>query len=393
MKIDHFAKHSALAWLAVGFWTGIAAAANPKQAVEAARQFFSKPRVIRLDLEFGSNELNSLRSQPRTYVKAKLVEDGKTTYTDVAVHLRGAAGSSRGVDDKPGLTINMDKFHPGQRFHGMDKWHLCNSVQDPSYVSELICGEIMRDAGVPASRISHAWVTINGRARGLYYIKEGYDSLFLHTHIGHADGNIYDGGFLQDIDGDLKLVYGKNGLPDRQDLKALHAAANEGDLKKRLGKMENLLDVDRFISYVCLEVIFHDWDGYPLNRNNYRIYHDPKRNKIIFIPSGMDQMYGDLHFALRPHFQGRIAQAWVEIPEGKERYYKRMKEIITTVYKPQDRVRRLDELSRVLRDGVRPYDAGLAEDVPRQIDRLKHAIPERGKVIERLIKERESRQR
>lgn len=386
-------KHATLTWLAVGLCSCLAGAADPKQSVEAAHRFFSQPRVVRLDIELGPKELDSLRREPRTYVKAKLVEDAKTTYTDVAVHLRGAAGSFRGVDDKAGLTLNMDKFSPGQRFHGMDKWHLCNSVQDPSYVSELICGEIMRDAGVPASRIAHAWVTINGQARGLYYIKEGYDSLFLRTHLGHAEGNIYDGGFLQDIDAELKLIYAKNGRPDRQDLKALNAAANEGDLKKRLAQLENLLDVDRFLSYVCLEVIFHDWDGYPLNRNNYRIYHDPKRNKIIFIPSGMDQMYGDLHLALRPHFPGRVAQAWVEIPEGKERYYRRMKEIITTIYKAPERVRRLDELSRALQDGVKRYDAGLANDLPHQINRLKHAIPERGKIVERLIKEREARQR
>jgi spore coat protein H len=25
-------------------------------------------------------------------------------------------------------------------FHGMDKFHLANSLQDPSYLSELLCG-------------------------------------------------------------------------------------------------------------------------------------------------------------------------------------------------------------------------------------------------------------
>ncbi len=53
--------------------------------------------------------------------------------------------------------------------------------------------------------------------------------------------------------------------------------------------MEKLLDVDRFISYVVCEMITVDWDGYPSKCNNYRIYHDPKTNKITFIPSGMDQ--------------------------------------------------------------------------------------------------------
>ncbi len=139
---------------------------SPEKDVEAARRFFSQVRVVRLNLDLSPKEMDSLRREPRQYVKAKLVENGITIYPDVAVHLRGAAGSFRGLDDKPALTFNMDRFQPGQRFHGLDKWHLCNSVQDASYVSELICREMMRDAGIPASRISYAWVTINRQARG-----------------------------------------------------------------------------------------------------------------------------------------------------------------------------------------------------------------------------------
>src|SRR5438046_6795441 len=99
----------------------------------------------------------------------------------------------------------------------MDKLHLTNSLQDPSYLAELICGELFRAAGVPASRVSHATVTINGRKRGLYYIKEGYDKLFLKRYFGNRDGNFYDGGFLRDIDQPLQLIMGKNDVKDRAD--------------------------------------------------------------------------------------------------------------------------------------------------------------------------------
>jgi spore coat protein CotH len=368
-------------------------AAEAQPDIEATRQFFAKLQIVRLDFQIGSQEMDSLRREPRVYVKAQLAENGAMTYKDVGVHLRGAVGSSRSIDDKAGLTINMDKFQKGQRFHGLDKWHLCNSVQDPSYVSEFICGEIMRDARVPAARISFAWVTINGRPRGLYYLKEAYDAQFLRTHIGHDEGNLYDGGFLQDLDANPKLIYSKNGLPDRKDLKVLVEAAREPDLNKRLARLHELLDMDRFLSYLCLEVIMHDWDGYPLNRNNFRIYHDIKRNKIVFIPSGMDQMFSDVNLAVRPPFNGMIARALVEVPEGKELYYKRMKEIITQEYKPLERVRRLEELAKFLQDGVRPFDGRLAQEIPHQINRLKQAIPERGKVIERQLKEREARQK
>src|SRR5206468_1723491 len=84
------------------------------------------------------NELS--RREPRKYVKATLKEGDKVVYKDVGVHLKGAAGSFRYIDDKPNVTVNMNKFGGTQLFHGMDKFHLTNSLQDPSYIEELICG-------------------------------------------------------------------------------------------------------------------------------------------------------------------------------------------------------------------------------------------------------------
>src|SRR5262249_3977764 len=285
-----------------------------------------------LSLELGPKELDSLRREARRYVKATLKEGDKIVYRNVGVHLKGAAGSFRGIDDKPNVTVNMNKFGIVQRFHGMDKFHLTNSLQDPSYLSELICGELFRAAGVPASRVSHALVSINGKPRGLFYIKEGYDRYFLQRHFGNNHGNFYDGGFLREIDQPLQLIRGKNDVKDRADLKALLAATRERDPKVRFQKLEKLLDMDKFISYLVVEVITWDWDGYPMNWNNYRIYHDPKRDKITFIPSGMDQMFGSTDGPVLPGFRGVVARAVVESPQGRERYLARMAEVMKKVY-------------------------------------------------------------
>src|SRR6185369_7291411 len=91
------------------------------------------------------------RGQRRTSVKAKVKEGGRV-YTNVAIHLKGAAGSFRPIDDNPGLTLNFDKFVHGQSFHGLDKFSLNNSVQDPSFLSEKICRELFEVAGVPVPR-------------------------------------------------------------------------------------------------------------------------------------------------------------------------------------------------------------------------------------------------
>lgn len=359
------------------------APAQPKPA-EEADALFNSGKVLEISIDLGPKELEALRREPRKYVAAT-VKEGDKVYRDVGVHLKGAAGSFRGIDDKPGLTLNMNKYVDGQLFHGIDKFHLANSVQDPSYLSELLCGELMRAAGVPASRVTHAIVTINGKRRGLYYLKEGYDKGFLTRHFKNHDGNLYDGGFLRDIDQPLQLLSTKNDVKDYADLKALNAAAREKDPAQRYQKLEQLLDMDKFISYLALEVIMWDWDGYPMNRNNYRIYHDPKRNKLIFIPSGMDQMFGDPNGPLFPNIQGFVARALLETPQGKQRFLDRTAEILRTIYNPDALVKRLDELQPRVQPALASIDQGAGKDYPNQVNRLRNSIRQRAKSLEQQL--------
>ncbi len=351
------------------------------KAAEESDAYFKNGKVLALELEIGPKEMDSLRREPRKYVKATLKADGQVVGKDVGVHLKGAAGSYRNVDDKPGLTINMDKFVPKQRFHGMDKFHLSNSVQDPSYLNELICGELFRAAGVPASRIHHATLVINGKKKGMYYLKEGYDKFFLKQHFSEDDGNFYDGGFLRDLDQGLQQISGKNDVKDQADLKALVAACRERDPAVRFEKVAKLLDMDRFISYLVLEGITCDWDGYPRNRNNYRVYHDPKTGKLTFIPSGMDQMFGNPGEAILPGYQGLVARAVIETPEGKKRYYERMAEIMKTAYNVDTLLKRLDELEARIQPALAGVDAGAGRDYKNQVNRLRGAIKERARSV------------
>jgi spore coat protein H len=374
-----------VALFAVLLACGVAARDGSTKSSKERDAFFRDGKVLHLSIEIDNPALESLRREPRKYVKAVLKE-GDRSFRDVGIHVKGAAGSWQGIDAKPGLTLNMDKFKDDQRFRGMDKFHLANSVQDPSYLSELICGELMRAAGVPASRIGHAVVTINGRPRGLYYVKEGYDAAFLEKHFGSSDGNFYDGGFLRDIDQSLDLIRTKKDVADRADLKALVAAAREPDKTKRFQRLEKLLELDSFISYMVVEAITWDWDGYPFKCNNYRVYHHPVKNKITFIPSGMDQMFADVHGPILPDFGGMVARGLLDTPEGRKRYIARAKEIMAKVYKSNDLIKRLDELEKRVQPELARIDPGAGRDYKNQVNRLREAIKQREKVVNEQLK-------
>ena len=355
-------------------------ATKPSKQVDAVDAFFKRDQVLTISIELSKEALDALRRNPREYVRATLTEAGHT-YQDIGVHLRGAAGSFRDIDDKPGLTLHTDKFVKHQRFYGMEKFHLTNSVQDPTYAMELLCGEMFREVGVPAARIQHAIVTLNGRCRGLYVLKEGYDKHFLNQHFKTSAGNFYDGGFLRDIDQPLDHSFGKQDVGDFADLKALFTAVQESDAPLRFQKLEQLLDMDRFISYLAMEAIVWDWDGYPMNRNNYRIYHLPKENKLVFIPSGMDQMFQNVGGPILLDFQGAVAQAVMRTPRGRERYVVRLREIMQGFYRVEARVKRLQDLEETLKPALTKLDAGAGNNYTNLMNGLRQAVQERANQV------------
>ena len=254
--------------------------------------------------------LDLLGRDPRKAVRAQLrVEEQE--FSDVGLHLKGAAGSWRDWNDKPGLTLSFNKFVKGQHFFGLEKLHLNNSVQDGSYFHELLANELALAMGVPACRCAHALVELNGRKVGLSVLKEGFDKTWLRRNFPKgAEGNLYDGGFCTDIDGELKLDTGADN--QRRDLKALVEACNQG-----YAAVESVVDVERFCANVALQVITTDWDGYVRKPNNYRVF-VPTKGKAVFIPHGMDQLWGNPEEALWQEWGGRVARVVLGHPKGKQ---------------------------------------------------------------------------
>ena len=118
---------------------------------ERSEPFFTNATLTHIRIHLDEPALTALRLHPRIYVRATVAE-GTLVYSNVGVHLKGQYGTFQGTDGKPSLTLKFDKFVRGQRFHGLDKLHLNNSVSDPSYLTELLCREPFRAAGVWLAR-------------------------------------------------------------------------------------------------------------------------------------------------------------------------------------------------------------------------------------------------
>jgi spore coat protein H len=307
---------------------------------------FTNGVVRRIQIEITPAELEKLKRDGRTYVQANLKE-GANVYTNAGLHLKGV-GSFRPIDDKPSFSIKFNKFISGQEFYGLSKVALNNSVQDLSYINEAFCTELFRSIGVPAGRVTHAWVELNGRKLGLYVLVEGINKDFLRRHFKTDNGNLYEG-YTQDINEELDQDNGKE--VTQADLRNLAKAASEPNAGERWLRLEKLLDLDRFISMMAGEIIMAHWDGYWINRNNYRIYND--QGRMVMFPHGLDNMWQQPEMPWRPTMSGLLTRAILMTPEGHARYRERITTILTSHFHVAQLTNRVNEIAARLRPEIK----------------------------------------
>src|SRR2546421_3312975 len=359
---------------------------------KAADELFTGP-VLQLRVEIPQEGMAVLRGYRQVWRQERperldvhaRVREGDQVYEDVAVHLKGSF-TFEPVDSKPSLTLNFDKFVPGRRFHGLSKIHLNNSVQDPTSLCEQLARGLFNELGVLTPRATPALVHLNGRDLGVCVLVEGANKSFVERNFGAtAKGNLYDGGASDgDVNKELKILSG-DPKSDRSDLKALVDAAAEKDPAKRLQRLEKVLDVENFITFAAMEATIVQWDGYCIGCNNYRVFHDEARDKIVFMPHGLDQLFGKSNspeMSLTPAFKGLVARALLSIPQPRERYFAKIEELSKKSIQTEALNARIDKLAERLRSSLDRQQRAELDDA---VDQLKARVAQRGASIARQL--------
>lgn len=369
------------AWLGVP----VACAGDPRRVCggcgepDGSAAFFAAGKVARIEIVLAAEALPVLRRDPHEYVRGTLREGG-AVFKEVGVHLKGGLGTFQSVDEKPSFTLNFDKFTKEQKFHGMDKVHLNNAAEDDSLLMEQLAADLFRAAGVPCPRVTQARVSLNGRDLGMYVFKEGFDGTFLRRHFQGSDGGFYDPGLSHDIN-ELKPKASRAGAKTTGDLKALWDAAHDEDLGARLRRMGETLDVERFVTFIAMEALVGHDDGYMVNRNNYRIYSDPEPKRFVFMPTGMDQVFAE-ECPFYPNGAGVLAQALVDVPEGKRMYEARLVELFKKVWSVPELEKTIVRVQRQIRPVLSPEEI---EAHTKAVENLKEMIRTQTRRIEKQV--------
>jgi hypothetical protein len=299
-----------------------ASGANPP-----GHELFTETAVRQFKIQIEPAEWDKLKADNRTYVRAAITVDAQA-FKPVGVRLKGQ-GSFRPLEDRPSLAVKFDEFADGQKFCGLTKIMLNNSSQDRSYLSEYICTSLYRDAGVPVGRVTFGRVELNERDLGFYVLIEAMNKTFLRQHFRNANGPLYEA-YARDIDRTLDQDSGPT--TDQSDIKRLVAAARS-PVEDRMAALDDVLDIDNFLSSLAVCMLIAQHDSYALNRNNYRLYREPDSRRFTMIPHGIDGSFTRNAISLLPPSDRVLTRAVLESPEGLERYKRRVTGLYTNIFK------------------------------------------------------------
>lgn len=277
-------------------------AAEPIDAAQAQARLYGAEIVVRVDIELDEAAYQALRDSPREWVSGNVVIDGQRR-DDVGIRLKGSA-SFKPIHSKAAFKIDIDRFQPDARLHGMGQFTLNNMVQDHSKVRERLASTAFARFGVPAPRVGYADVFVNGDPYGLYANVEPVDALFIERIApGEGVGVLYEGDFDRDL------------FQSDIDTFDLDAGSDEGraGLERLVAGLDRALpltfdldvggvvDLEAARVFLAAEQVLGHWDGYGPQRNNYFVWLRPSDGRAVFVPWGTDQIYS----RVRDPFAGR----------------------------------------------------------------------------------------
>lgn len=360
----------ALRWKVLCFAAALlptGAPAAEKVKPDASEAFFNAREIRTFDFTLPPSSVSALKREPRSYAIGA-VREGGVTLTNVGFHLKGM-GSYRTIDQKASFAVKFDQVTADQEYAGLTKLMFNNAVQDPTYVAEYLANGLFRDAGLPAARVTHARVRLNGKDLGLYVVIEAMNKRFLKRNFQSARGNLYEA-YVQDINTRMDQDNGEETSQD--DVRALVEACAIPDPVERLGRVRQKLDVDNFISFGVMEVLVGHWDGYTIHTNNFRLYHDPLSDRMVFITHGLDWAFRRPNISIEPPLKSLVGRAVFETDEGRRRFRERVGTLFTNVFRVSAITNRMEQrLARLRSEG------GLSPAERARLDRSAASLRER----------------
>lgn len=156
---------------------------------------FSSEYVHEIHIDIPDDEWSDLKEQAlyKECYDSTVTVDGETFY-HVGIRTKGNVTLLQSIVrewDKYSLVLEFDAFDASQRYHGLDKLALNNSICDSSFLRDYLCYDMMRSMGIPTPLCSYTALYLNGEYLGLYTTTEFMGESFAVRNFGYDYGNLY----------------------------------------------------------------------------------------------------------------------------------------------------------------------------------------------------------
>ena len=283
---------------------------------------FDDDTVRRYDLLLSPESLAIIDANPiqEQSVEGALVVDGDTM-SRVGIRYKGKEGAWYACVEKGpwgggpktcplGMQIKINRVNKDTTFHGLKTFQLHAMSEDPSKLVQRIGYWFYRQMGVPAPRVVHAELWINGVYEGLFAHVEEIDGRFARYHFREGTGNLY-----KEV---WPLLYTGKAQPQaafEAGLKTNESAPSVGmmlafaqrlevapNLDSIRGAIRSRMDLDEALSMVAVSYSLDDDDGafhwyaedavspQKSRPHNFYWYEEPAAGKLHLIPWDDDKM-------------------------------------------------------------------------------------------------------
>ena len=257
--------------------------------------------------------------EERAYLPATLTYDNPKTgeteqYDNVAVRYRGQSALDPASGNRYGLKVTFNEYDPALDFHRLHNINFMGTEGDFSLMRERLVQGVMREAGVPAPRVTHVRLFINDEFYGVMpFPEEQDDDPYLDAHFDDNNGDLYKiNGYCEgtgdfEYDGDdadqysgkyeakadtLPESYATHLIPflDCVDDYTPDAYPTDSDVAMETC-VDDWIDVDEWLAEIAVDVAVLDVDGMQGTGQNFMLYWDPSVAKFIAYPWDKDSVF------------------------------------------------------------------------------------------------------
>ena len=289
-----------------------------------ANEFYRTDVVPRIDITIPADSLAAIfanvTSDYEYHASFAYTAPGySVSGVEVGFRLRGNTSRNSG---KKSFKISFNSFVSGTRIQGVKDLNLNGEHNDPSIMRARIAWELAQDAGMPAPRVNHVRLFINGQPFGLYANIEHMNDDYVEHRYARDAGNLYKCLWPADLanlgtdPNSYKLMSGgrrvyelktNETLDDYSGIARFVTALHATTSTQALCALDSVFNVNSYLKWLAWEVTTGHWDNHSFNKNNFYLYEDPASGLIEFISYDADNTFGvdwfNINWATRSPFQ------------------------------------------------------------------------------------------